>query len=411
MSATKFDDVLKVFSKFLDEGIIKKGKIKTIEDVLNLPTHSYKFIDKNEAKMVGELLEVKNISEASKLDKDNPFKDILKVSKSDDELKQQLVEKVELLNKKFPNFERHLRKAITISTIIASLSDGKHELEKTEQKVVVVGLDNAGKTALLTKFGNRLGIGDLAELKPTKGINRQQIVADDLELIIWDFGGQEEYRKKYLANPEQYFLQMNLLMYVIDVQDPERFDDSIEYFGEILDVVHLLEENPYIIVYIHKFDPDIKSDPEVLLNIELLKEKLTELFQEKDLNYDYEIFLTSIFSLISNEPKFSKYIKDVMKSAQSLTDPTLRKVEGMGKILEDTMNAVIRLSESISLQISEIDHRLRAIESGAFQIAQSGIPIEIQNPDQIVERNEDRVRANVLDELKDLFQKQKRLEL
>ena len=409
--STKFTDILKVFSKFLKDGLVKKGKIKTIEDVLELPIHSYKFLDKNEAKMVGEILEVKNIGEAAKLDKENPFKTLLESSKKDDELKKELVKKVELLNEKFPEFEKHLRKAITISSIITSFSDGKRELEKTEQKVVVVGLDNAGKTALLTKFGNRLGIGDLAKLKPTKGINRQQIIADDLELIIWDFGGQEEYRKKYLANPEQYFLQMNLLMYVIDVQDPDRFDDSIEYFGEILDVITLLEENPYVIIYIHKFDPDIKSEPEVLLNIELLKEKLTELFEEKSYKYDYEIFLTSIFSLISNEPKFSKYIKDVMKSAQSLTDPTLKKVEGMGKILEDTMNAVIRLSESISLQISEIDHRLRAIESGAFQIAQSGVPIEIQNPDQLGERNEDRVRANVLDELKDLFQKQKRLEL
>ena len=409
--STKFDDVLKVFSKFLDDGIIKKGKVKTIEDVLKLPTHSYKFLDKNEATMLGELLEVNDISEAAELDKDNPFKKILKMSKSQEELKQELIKKVELLHKKYPDFEKHLKKTITISSIIASLSDGKHELEKTEQKVVVVGLDNAGKTALLTKFGNRLGIGDLAKLKPTKGITRQQIVADDLELIIWDFGGQQEYRKKYLANPEQYFLQMNLLMYVIDVQDPERYVDSIEYFSEILDVIHTLEENPYIIVYIHKFDPELKSDPKILLNIELLKEKLAVLFQEKNLKYDYEVFLTSIFSLISNEPKFSKYIKDVMKSAQSLTDPTLRKVEGMGKILEDTMNAVIRLSESISLQISEIDHRLRAIESGAFQMAQSGIALEIQNPEMAGETRQDIKRANVLDELKDLFQKQKRLEL
>ena len=170
-------------------------------------------------------------------------------------------------------------------------------------------------------------------------------------------------------------------------------------------------ENPYIIFYKNKFDPDIKSDPKILLNIELLKEKLAVLFQEKNLKYDYEVFLTSIFSLISNEPKFSKYIKDVMKSAQSLTDPTLRKVEGMGKILEDTMNAVIRLSESISLQISEIDHRLRAIESGAFQMAQSGIALEIQNPETAGETRQDVKRANVLDELKDLFQKQKRLEI
>jgi small GTP-binding protein len=409
--STKFDNVLKVFSKFLDDGIIKKGKIKTVEDILNLPTHSYKFLDKNEAIMFEELLGVNDISKAAKLDKNDPFKKIKNMSKSKDELKQELIKKIELLVDKFPDFEKHLKKTITISSIIASLSDGKHELDKTEQKVVVVGLDNAGKTALLTKFGKRLGIGDLAKLKPTKGISRQQIIADDLELIIWDFGGQAEYRKKYLSNPAQYFLQMNLLMYVIDVQDSERYDDSIEYFSKILDVLQMLEENPYIIVYIHKFDPEIKSEPEVLLNIELLKEKLTVLFQEKNLQSDYEIYLTSIFSLISNEPKFAKYIKEVMKSAHSLTDPTLKKVDGMGKILEDTMNAIIRLSESISLQISEIDHRLRAIESGAFQIAQSGIPIEIQNPEAGRETRQDMKRANVLDELKDLFQKQKRLEL
>jgi len=409
--STKFDDVFKVFSKFLDDGIIKKGKIKSIEDVLNLPTHSYKFLDKNEALILEEILDVKDIKAAAKLDKDNPFKKILKMSKKNDELKQELIEKVESLDKKLPDLANNLRKTITISSIIASLSDGKQGYEKVEQKVVVVGLDNAGKTALLTKFGDRLGIGDLAKLKPTKGISRKQIIVDDLELIIWDFGGQAEYRKKYLSNPEQYFLQMNLLMYVIDVQDPDRYDESIEYFSKIIDILHILDENPYIIVYIHKFDPELKREPKILLNIELLKEKLTVLFQEKNIKSDYEIYLTSIFSLISNEPKFSKYIKDVMKSAQSLTDPTLKKVEGLSKVLEDTMNAVIRLSESISLQISEIDHRLRAIESGAFQIAQGGIAIEIQNPDSGVETRQDVKRATVLNELKDLFQKQKRLEL
>ena len=100
-----------------------------------------------------------------------------------------------------------------------------------------------------------------------------------------------------------------------------------------------------------------------------------------------------------------------MSTSSSLTDPTVRKVNGLGKTLEETLNAVIRLSESISMQLNDIDNRLRAIESGAFQVAQSGIPIEIANPNQPSARPQENARLNVLNELKDLFSKRRRLDL
>jgi hypothetical protein len=76
------------------------------------------------------------------------------------------------------------------------------------------------------------------------------------------------------------------------------------------------------------------------------------------------------------------------------------------------MNAVIRLSESLSKQLSELDNRLRAIESGAFQIAQSGIPIRIANPNQAIgSGGPGDSRSKVLDELKQLFEKKRRLNL
>ncbi len=100
-----------------------------------------------------------------------------------------------------------------------------------------------------------------------------------------------------------------------------------------------------------------------------------------------------------------------MSTRQSISDPTVRKVEGLGKTLEETLNAVIRLSESISMQLNDLDNRLRAIESGAFQVAQSGIPIEIANPNQPAPRRQENTRLNVLNELKDLFSKRKRLDL
>ena len=100
-----------------------------------------------------------------------------------------------------------------------------------------------------------------------------------------------------------------------------------------------------------------------------------------------------------------------MSATYSLSDPTVRKVEGLGKTLEETLNAVIRLSESISTQLNDLDSRLRAIESGAFQVAQSGIPIEIANPNQPSARPQQSARLQVLNELKDLFGKRRRLDL
>ena len=101
-----------------------------------------------------------------------------------------------------------------------------------------------------------------------------------------------------------------------------------------------------------------------------------------------------------------------MRSAHSLTNPTLKKVEGLGKTLEETMNAVIRLSESISKQLNDLDSRLRAIESGAFQIAQSGIPIGIASPSQANEQSSPaNSRSQVLNELKQLFDKKRKLNI
>jgi small GTP-binding protein len=415
--STDISNIIDIFAKFLDPNVVKTKKLKLLEDVLKLPIYSYKFLEKSDAKVLKELLDVSNIEEASKLDKENPFERLENLESTKDpikaaELQEKLYEKLETLIEKNPDLEKKLKKAITISSIIANLKEDQEDIEKLAQKVVVVGLDNAGKTAILTKFGGKLGISDLASLKPTKGVVRHFIKTEEseLDLFIWDMGGQLKYRNKYLENPEKFFLELDLLIYVIDVQDSERYAESFEYFEEILEILKTLEENPFILIYIHKYDPDLKLDPEILLNIELLKENLNTLLTQY--GFDYEAYLTSIYSLISNEPQFSKFIKDAMKSVDSLTNPTLRKVEGLGKTLEETMNAVIRLSESISKQLNDLDTRLRAIESGAFQVAQSGVPVEIQNPNQqragVRSGNS---RMQVLDELKQLFEKKKKLNL
>ncbi|MFX0047297.1 MAG: ADP-ribosylation factor-like protein [Candidatus Hermodarchaeota archaeon] len=410
-------NIISIFYKFLDPKEIKPDKFKTIEEIKKLPIYSYKFISRSDAKILKDLLHVTKIEDISNLNRDNPFENLKIFGKTKDplevtELQEEFDRKITILKAENPTLENSIKKAIFISSIITNMVDEGEILQKSAQKVIVIGLDNAGKTAILNRFGGRLGINDLANLTPTKGVDRRHIETEnsDIDLYIWDFGGQAQYRSKYFDRPEQYFLQTDLLIYVIDVQDSERYAESFEYFEQILEILSTLEEDPFVLIYIHKCDPDLKRDPETLLNIELLKENLNQLLTTY--NYDYEAYATSIFSLISNEPEFSKYIKNVMKSTDSLTSPTLRKVEGLGKTLEETMNAVIRLSESLSRQLSELDNRLRAIESGAFQMAQSGVPIGLTPPNDasMSERPGDS-RSKVLDELKQLFEKKRKLNL
>ena len=410
--------IIKVFSKFLDPKLAKEGKLKTIDEIKKLPLNSFKFMSKEDVKLLKEVLDLSTLEDTSKLDRENPFVKLKKIkstkdSSKDAKLQKEIEGKAAAIRIENPDLVKALNKAIIISSIITNLTDADEIVtEKSAQKIIVIGLDNAGKTAILNKFGGRLGISDLANLKPTKGVDRRHIKAEnsDLDLFIWDFGGQAQYRSKYLKNPEQYFLQVDLLIYVIDIQDSERFPESFEYFEQILKTLTILEEDPFVLIYIHKFDPDLKHDTETLLNIELLKDNLNQSLTS--FGYDYEAYLTSIYSLITNEPEFSKYLKEVMKSTDSLTNPTLRKVEGLGKTLEETMNAVIRLSESLSRQLSDIDSRLRAIESGAFQMAQNGIPIGLSPPNQAsVPGRPGDSRLKVLDELKLLFDKKKKLNL
>jgi GTPase SAR1 family protein len=409
--------IIKVFSKFLDPKLAKDGKLKTIEEIKKLPLDSFKFISKEDGRLLKEVIDVSTVEKTSKLDRENPFVKLKKIkstkdSSKDAELQKEIEDKAALIQAENPELVKALNKAIIISSIITNLKDEDEVGRKSAQKVIVIGLDNAGKTAILKKFGGHLGITDMANLKPTKGVERRYIETQtsSLDLFIWDFGGQAQYRSKYLKNPEQYFLQVDLLIYVIDLQDSERFPESFEYFEQILKTLTILEEDPFVLIYIHKFDPDLKHDTETLLNVELLKDNLNQSLTS--FGYDYEAYLTSIYSLITNEPEFSKYIKDVMKSTDSLTNPTLKKVEGLGKTLEETMNAVIRLSESLSKQLFDLDSRLRAIESGAFQMAQSGIPIGLSPPNQAsAPGRPGDSRLKVLDELKQLFDKKKKLNL
>jgi len=66
-----------------------------------------------------------------------------------------------------------------------------------EAKILVLGLDNAGKTTLL----KLLSQDDPENTTPTQGFNVKTIISETFRLNVWDIGGQKEIRKYW----ENYF--------------------------------------------------------------------------------------------------------------------------------------------------------------------------------------------------------------
>jgi small GTP-binding protein len=399
------DKKIDLLTKFLDASQVINIKKLKLDDIANLSASSFKFLTDADAALFQELLNISTIRQFADLDPEEPFS-ILYEDKA-------TKRKIEHILQTDLEIEEKLQKAVTISCIIKRIQEESESYVSKEQKIVVTGLANAGKTTILRKFGGQIGIKDLAKLTPTKGVQRKEIVTPDMALILWDFGGQEEYRNVYLSNPEKYFLKVDLVIYVIDLQDPKNYEKSITYFKQVLEVFEKLEESPYILIFIHKFDPDIKDDPEVLLNVELVKDMIKIMFQETN-KLEYEIYMSSIYSAIASEPKFSRYLKNTMAQTGVLTEG---KLEGMATVLESTLNGIIRLSESVMAQYNELDSRINALErkvpvdKAALKPPLKTEAIPSQTSSQRSEatiRESRHVKSAILEELNELFDKTKK---
>ncbi|KAF1333508.1 Adp-ribosylation factor-like protein 2, partial [Globisporangium splendens] len=82
------------------------------------------------------------------------------------------------------------------------------EKEK-EIRVLMLGLDNAGKTTILKKFMGQ----DITEISPTLGFDIQTLEYKDFKLNVWDVGGQQTIRSYWRNYFEQKLAGATLLIF------------------------------------------------------------------------------------------------------------------------------------------------------------------------------------------------------
>ena len=89
---------------------------------------------------------------------------------------------------------------------------------KTEQRILMVGLDAAGKTTILYK----LKLGEVVTTIPTIGFNVETVEYKNISFTVWDVGGQDKIRPLW----RHYYNNTNGLIFVVDSNDRERVEDA-----------------------------------------------------------------------------------------------------------------------------------------------------------------------------------------
>ncbi|KAK1940244.1 putative ADP-ribosylation factor-like protein 2 [Babesia divergens] len=95
-----------------------------------------------------------------------------------------------------------------------------------EIRILILGLDNAGKTTIL----KRLNGEDTSLVEPTLGFNIKTLEHEGFRLNIWDVGGQKSIRSFW----RNYFESTDALVWVVDSADSMRIDDSRHEIERIL---------------------------------------------------------------------------------------------------------------------------------------------------------------------------------
>ncbi len=111
-------------------------------------------------------------------------------------------------------------------------------------RLMMVGLDGAGKTTVLTQ----LKLGKVIHTVPTVGFNLEKVSYQGLEFNIWDIGGQEAIRPLW----NHYAEDNDGVFFIIDAADQNRLLLAYEEIQKLFQI-KCLQSVPFVI-FLNKQD-------------------------------------------------------------------------------------------------------------------------------------------------------------
>ncbi|KAL4787501.1 ADP-ribosylation factor family-domain-containing protein [Aspergillus varians] len=120
----------------------------------------------------------------------------------------------------------------------------KARLKDKEMRILMLGLDNAGKTTIVKQIMKE----DVTTVSPTLGFIIKTIDFAGYRLNIWDVGGQKTLRSYW----KNYFEKTDTLIWVVDATDRLRVDDCRDELGGLLLEERLMGAS--LLVFLNKTD-------------------------------------------------------------------------------------------------------------------------------------------------------------
>ncbi len=215
-------------------------------------------------------------------------------------------------------------------------------------KISLVGLSGCGKTSLYSVAFAEKTPEDTKNLAPTILYETRRHPFLGLQVGIFDFGGQEDYRREYMEKPD-VFKGTDILIPIVDLHDPNNFAQAKEYFEGLLDIYRKNNEKPKIFLFLHKYDVEDYQKELLDTNVKNAKELFLDMFKDYDFNY----MLTSIYE----HDKLAKTFRDILIASYADLKSHVEKAE---ELLQE-IKAKIIVSD---ISGNVIVHNVQGVSSG-----------------------------------------------
>lgn len=124
------------------------------------------------------------------------------------------------------------------SSLFSSLFGSK------EVRILILGLDNAGKTTILY----RLQVDEPVTTVPTIGFNVETLQYKNIKFQVWDLGGQSSIRPYWRC----YYPNTDAILFVVDSTDSERLETARAELQAMLEEEDL--KDSVLLVFANKQD-------------------------------------------------------------------------------------------------------------------------------------------------------------
>ncbi len=176
-------------------------------------------------------------------------------------------------------------------------------MKTTDRKIVLIGLDNSGKTSIVLSLKGDRNLLSYYSLKPTPGLKIDEIISASTKFHVWELGGQKIYIKKYLEDFNQYTVDVDKVIFVIDVQDTKRYEIALSYFSDVMERYRANNTFPEISLFLHKFDPNLEEKHEEAYSDKTLDEKIVnKVAKIVGSQFPLNVFKTTIYTVFRKAP-------------------------------------------------------------------------------------------------------------